>query len=293
MGFIFAIITSLFFTAYTIPKKLSRQSTMRYSMFQGMGFFGASAIVYLIHCIIRSGDAEPLNDPYLLLSALSGVFWFMGCAFFFMAIDEMGLSRSNQWKNLQGPFGAIFNLLFLAEYKQTNVLFILLSCGAILVSAIFLTIKGNEQKAFSRRGIIYALLAAVLFGLNSMLLKNGTNHGFIYSQQIVLSGAVFISSMVFLLIKEKSISCIRELSSKDNLLGILGGVLFYAASFFSLHSYNLLPGSITFTIIQLNAVWTVLVGVFIFREIEFRKNWLRIALGMFFAVIGVILLLFA
>ena len=102
MGYLFALITSVFFTAYTIPKKLSRITTARYSLFQAIGFFGCSLIAYLIHCAVRGAGAEPLTDIRLLYSALSGVAWFFGCVFFFQAIDEMGLSRSNQWKNLQG-----------------------------------------------------------------------------------------------------------------------------------------------------------------------------------------------
>ena len=291
MGYLFALITSVFFTAYTIPKKLSRITTARYSLFQAIGFFGCSLIAYLIHCAVRGAGAEPLTDIRLLYSALSGVAWFFGCVFFFQAIDEMGLSRSNQWKNLQGPLGAIFNLLFLAEYRQTNVLFILLSCAAILLSAVFLNVRKEEEKKGSHKGIFFALLAAVLFGINSMLLKQGTNFGFVYSQQVVLSGMVFVSSVIYLPLRERKRAHLPD--KKGCLLGVLGGILFFAASSFSLQSYNLLPGSITFTIIQLNSVWTVLVGVLIFREIDFRKNWQRITAGLICAVIGIILLLFA
>lgn len=44
------------------------------------------------------------------------------------------------------------------------------------------------------------------------------------------------------------------------------------ASFFSTLAYKYIPGSIAFTIVQLNAVWTVLVGILIFKEIDFKKN---------------------
>ena len=293
MGFVYALITSVFFTAYTIPKKISKQNTACYSMFQGMGYYLASAAAYLVHILLRGDGAEQINDSRLIISALTGVIWFTGCVFFFMAIDEMGLSRSNQWKNLQGPFGAVFNLLFLAEYQQTNVLFIVLSCAAILISAMLLTVRAGSEKAVSKKGIVYSLLAAVFFGLNSMFLKIGTNNGFIFSQQLVIAGAVFFSSIVYILIKERGLPSVRSVPVKDNLLGILGGALFCAASLFSLRAYALLPGSVTFTIIQLNAVWTVLAGVFIFREINFKSNWLRIVMGMVFAVVGVVMLLWA
>ena len=291
MGYLFAIITSVFFTAYTIPKKISKQTPSRYSLFQAIGLFGASLIAYLVHVLVRREAAETLLDPKLLFMALSGAAWFFGCIFFFRAIDSMGLSQSNQWKNFQGPFGTVFNLLFLAEYQQVNLFLVSVSCILILVSAMVLTVKKEGDQKFSYIGILYALIAAVLFGFNSMLLKYGTNQGFVYSQQVVHSGTVLICAIVYLLVTEHSISCIKNINKKDNFLGVLGGIIFYGASFFSLHAYSLLPGSITFTIIQLNSVWTILAGVLIFKEIDFKKNWGRIVMGIVFAVAGVLILM--
>jgi len=65
------------------------------------------------------------------------------------------------------------------------------------------------------------------------------------------------------------------------------------ASFFSTLAYKYILDSIAFTIVQLNAVWTVLVGILIFKEIDFKKNWARILTGIVFAITGVIMLLFA
>ncbi len=39
MGYLFAIISSLFFTFYVVPKKISKQTPTKYSLFMGLGFF--------------------------------------------------------------------------------------------------------------------------------------------------------------------------------------------------------------------------------------------------------------
>lgn len=293
MGFIFAFITSLFFTAYVVPKKLTAQTPLRYSVFQGIGFFAASAAAFLISRISKS-SVDRINDPVLLLSCLTGVIWFAGSMFLLIAIDKMGLSRSNQWKNLQGPFGALFNMVFLAEYLHTNVFFIILASALILISAVLFNVKtaGEDLKA-NRSGIIFGLLAAVLFGINSMLQKYVSSRGFMYSQLFCISLFVMISSFVFALIREHDLKFIKDICKKENLPGLAAGVIYFFASFFSTHAYRLIPGSVAFTIIQLNAVWTVLIGVLIFKEIDFKKNRFRILTGIVCAIAGVIVLLFA
>ncbi len=292
-GYICALISSLFFTAYVIPKKLSKQTPIKYSLFMGLGFFIVSIIMFIINKITVNNSLENLANPILLLSALGGILWLIGSVFFLSAIDKIGLSRSNQWKNLQGPVGAILTLTFLSEFMQTKVVYIILAVIFILLSAMLFTIRKREEQILDKKGIIWAILSAIFFGINALIQKFATNNGLIYAQQVYFSASVFISALVYIWFKEKSIIFMKDIKSKQNILGIIGGITYYFASFFSTLAYKYIPGSIAFTIVQLNAVWTVLVGILMFKEIDFKKNWLRILTGMVFAIIGVIMLLFA
>lgn len=293
MGYLFAIISSLFFTFYVVPKKISKQTPTKYSLFMGLGFFIISIIMYIINKVLVYNPQETLLNPILILSGIGGILWLVGSIFFLTAIDKIGLSRSNQWKNLQGPIGAILTLVFLSEFIQTKVIYIILAIIFILVSAMLFTIKNKGEKIVDKKGIIYAILSALFFGTNALIQKYATNNGLVYSQQVYFSGLVFISAFVYLLVKERNIKFLGDIKSKDNILGIIGGFIYFFASFFSTLAYKYIPGSIAFTIVQLNAVWTVLVGIIIFKEIDFKKNWLRIILGILLAIIGVIMLLFA
>ena len=293
MGYIFSIITSVFFTLYVIPKKLSKATPLHYSLFQGIGFFAGGAAGFLIFSLTSSSATDNLGNPYLIYSVVAGVVWFAASMFFLTGIDKLGLSRSNQWKNLQGPAGAILSLIFLSEHTETKILFVVLAILFILGSALLLNISKGEEKTGSRSGIIYSLASALLFGIYATLQKFATNHGLMYAQLFVISAAVMLSAFVYILIKERDLSIVRMIAKKDNSLGLLGGLLFYFTAVLTTISYSYLPASIAFTIIQLNSLWTVLSGVLIFREIDFRKNWQRILLGLVFAVAGVIMLLFA
>ena len=293
LGYIAAIITSLFFTAYVVPKKLSKLGADHYSVFQGLGYFLGSAAAFIISRFAGHPEKDTFNNEILWYALLTGVLWFAGSAFFLAAIDRLGLSRSNQWKNLQGPCGAILNLLFLAEYNQTNVPLVLIASGCILASAFLFNIKNGEKTKNDKLGIILALMSAVIFGFTSMLQKKITSAGAFFTELVVISGTVFVVSVIYLLIKERSIVFFKDAVQKDGLLGILGGILYFGAAYFTTVAYSLIPGSVAFTIIQLNTVWTVLVGIIIFREISFRENKLRIIIGLLAAITGIILLLLA
>lgn len=291
MGYLFAIVSSLFFTFYIIPKKISKQTPTKYSLFMGLGFFIISIIMYIINKILVYNPQDTLSNPILILSGIGGILWLIGSIFFLTAVDKIGLSRSNQWKNLQGPIGAVLTLIFLSEFMQTKVIYIIFAVIFILVSAMLFTIKNKNEEIVDRKGIIYAILSAIFFGVNALIQKNATNNGLIYSQQVYFSGLIFICAYIYILIKEKNIRILLEIKNKENVLGVIGGSIYFFASFFSTLSYKYIPGSIAFTIVQLNAVWTVLAGILIFKEIDLKKNWIRIILGILLSIIGVIMLL--
>lgn len=62
------------------------------------------------------------------------------------------------------------------------------------------------------------------------------------------------------------------MTKKSMLFSTLGGCAFYFASFFQALAYKYLPGSIVTIIVQLSTVWSVLIGVVFFKEIDFKKH---------------------
>jgi drug/metabolite transporter (DMT)-like permease len=74
---------------------------------------------------------------------------------------------------------------------------------------------------------------------------------------------------------------------------LAGGVLFFGNMSFSVLAYKYLEGSIVSMLHQLNAVWLFLFGVFVFKEIDFKKYWLRLVVGLVFSIIGLLMLILA
>ncbi len=254
-----------------------------------LGFFISSTVLYLLKPVIHFHESIA---PALWWAVLGGVIWAIGSVCFVKSIDALGLARSNQWKNLQGPVGVILSLIILSEFESTNWLFAVLAGLSIFASAAFFSIfESKKESKANRRGINLALISALAFGSVAVINKYVTTHVGIYSQQVVWSFAIFLSLAVYMLLRRNH--KVFNVRKREAGLGLFAGVIYLGASFFMLQSLARIPASIGFTIIQMSAIWTILIGLIFFKEIDYRKHYSRIIGGFLFAIIGIVLLAFA
>ena len=292
LGYIFAILSSIFSALYVIPKKITKQKPIVYVMFMGIGFFIMSVLGYVFQKAVYNIEESILN-PNLIFACIGGIVFTIASTFVLTAIDKIGLAKANQWKSLQGPIGTFLILVLLSEFLTTKILFIVLAAIFLCTSAILFTVKDENSKEIDKKGIIYALLAALFFGIFALIQKHLTNKGLVYSQHIYISLFIFISAFIFILLKEKSIKGLFKINNSDTILSLTSGILYYFVSYFSTLAYKYIPGSIAFMIHQLNAVWLFLLGVIVFKEINFKKNWIRLSIGLICSLIGIFMLLLA
>ena len=292
IGYLYALAASFFFAFYIVPKKLTKQRPILYSFFMGFGFLLGSIILYLISIFVFNGS-ENFASKHFIYSALAGVLWAFGSIFLLSSIDKIGLARSNQWKNLQGPIGVILSLIVLSEFLHTNAFFIILACFSIFISAIFLNIKHADGRKIEPAGILLAVLSAFMFGFVTVLNKFVTNNAGIYTQLVIWSFFTFLTITIYISSKKSLRNELLSVKKKDVGLGFIGGLLYSLAGFLMLLSYSHIPASISFTIIQLNAIWVIIIGIVFFKEINFKENKWRIFGGLLFTIIGIILLFYS
>ena len=105
----------------------------------------------------------------------------------------------------------------------------------------------------------------------------------------MISLGIILGSIIYLLFNSKKMVLKKE-NAKKYSLALLSGFFYYFASFLMLLSYKYIEGSITISIIQLNALWAGIIGVFIFKEIDYKKYYKNLILSLLFALIGIYLL---
>ena len=291
IGYIFALASSIFFSLYVIPRKLSKQNPFHYSFFVSISFLIGSVILYSLKPVLHFNEVINIK---ILWSILAGIIWAIGFVTYVKSIDLIGLSKSNQWKNLQGPVGVVLSLIILGEYTKTNSFFVLLSIMAIFTSAVAFTIVNSKSDIKeNNKGVYLACLAASAFGIVTVINKYITVNIGVYLPQVVQSISVFLTFLIIIISNRKLASDFKTVLKRDRMLGLFAGVLYLGASFTMLMCYKFIPASVGFTIIQLNAVWTISIGLFIFKEINLKKYSKRIIFGYLFAIIGIVCLLLA
>ena len=292
-GVVFSVIVSVLFAAYAVPRKFSKQNPVLYTMWVGAAYLAGSIAVCSVVWGFGLREMENLLSRWHLLTALRGVVWVCGVACFNIAIDKIGLAKFNQWKNFQGPIGTLLMLAFLDEIAGQKVTWLLFGATSMFVSAVLFTVNDDNRQNIDRiHGILYALTAAACFGVTAFINKIVTNQGFIYSQLLYHSLSVVISAALIFIIQTRKPKEIFYVS-REICPPAISGTLFLAGTILSIYSYTMIAGSVSWSITQLNAVWTILIGIFIFREVSFRKHRLRIMTGFVFAAVAIIFLLFA
>lgn len=289
LGYILAIVSSFFHTLYIIPRKISKQNPVIYILYMSIGFMLSSVIIGGIY--VLKGYSIDFTNPILIYAAIAGVLSMVASICVVLAIDEIGMSKSNQWKNFQGPIGAGLIFIFFGEAKNTKIYFLILAIITVFISAMLLTIKEDNQKNSNKKGIIYALIAALFYGVNALMRKYTSDANLIYEQQLYSSIFMFLSALFYIFIKRDK--NIKSATKKDNVLAVLAGIIYYFATYFFITAYKYIQGSIVYTIVQLNTVFTVLFGILIFKELDLKKNWKRMILGIIFSIIGLLTLMMA
>ena len=291
LGVLYAVVVSVLFAVYAVPRKFSKQNAVLYTMWIGIAYLAGSVAVCSVVWGLRLQEQENLLSKWHLLTILRGVIWVCGVASFNIAIDKIGLTRFNQWKNFQGPIGTLLMLAFLNEIAGSKVLWLLLGMTVMFISAMLFTIKTeNDSKRSNMSGILFAVFAAICFGVTAFINKIITDQGFIYSQLLYHSLSVVVSAALIFVIQTRKPKEILRFS-RENWLPVMSGTMFLTATILSIYSYTMIAGSVSWSITQLNAVWTILIGIFVFREVSFKKHWLRITTGFIFAIIAIVFLL--
>ena len=290
IGYLLAIITSIFFSIYVIPKKIVKEKTMYYTVFLTLGFFIISTILYVFFKITDICK-ENVSIRIVITLLFRGLFWFLSAYIYALAIDKIGVSRAVQYQSLKTPFGVILTLFFLEEFLITNVIVVLFATVLTFLSALLLTIKKAPNKKIDKMGIIYAIISAILLATTNLLQKWVTNQGIVYSQHIFTAISSFLFACLYVLLKDKNMKNVISITKKSISLATLGGCAFYFASFFQALAYKQLPASIVTIIVQLSSVWSILILIVIFKEIDIKKHWKRISLGFLATILSIVILL--
>ena len=287
LGIIYAVLGALFFALYSVPQKLSKSNVYVLSYFVGVGYFLSSLFVYII--MVIAGNNEPFFNIWLLVAGIAGIVWYFGQLTYMRSINMIGLSRASTWQKLQGPIASLAILFLFSEYTADNIILIVMSIVFMAISGFFLSIHSQNDNSKSYIGILLAFCSAFIFASNVVVRKYVTAENLIYTQQLYSSFFIMFTGFVVASIKEKNVKFAINFH-KDNMMGVLAGILYFLATFLLILSFENLLGTVASTLKQLSAIFTLLFGIFLFKEISFKQHYVRILLGVGCIIVSMVLL---
>jgi len=292
-------------------------------MWMGIAYFLGTLILIFIIWGFGFEERENLLNPWHLLTVLRGFIWILGMAAYNIAIDKIGLTRFNQWKNIQGPVGSLLIFLVIADMSSPiKILFLFLGMTVMFCSALIFQIKtdaelgiktikdglvvpeGISAKKNKILGILFALFSGVCFGIsalfNSIVSRPAfVGYRFTYAQLLYHSMSLIIFSViVYMIIGNKQVTVKQRFKeifaiNKKTWLPFISGAMFLCATLLTIYSYRMIPNAVAWSITQLNVFWTIIIGIFIFKEVNYKQHWLRLTAGVLMSLGACVLLFFA
>ena len=159
----------------------------------------------------------------------------------------------------------------------------------------------------TKSGIAFALFSGLCFGvtafLNSVVSRPAiTGDTFTFAQLLYHSASLVLFSVLVYMISANRPDKTRTAKqrfkdilkvSKETRLPFIAGSMYLAATLLTILSYRMIPNAVAWSITQLNVFWTLLAGVFFFKEINYKRHWLRLTTGVIMAAGACVLLFLA
>ena len=271
LGLTAALISAIFWGTNFVPMKLSKSNPILFHAFMTIGIL-LSSIAYLL----ITATAFSIN-PFAILAGIS---WGIGNILAVKALELSGLSRAlPTWAGIIIVLTFMWGLILFKETLSSLPLGIL---GILLFLAGVPLVSARDEKTKSRKGIIIAIIAGVIFSFYLVPFKL-FNIG--YGEWLVSSSlGIVLTGIPILVMNTKKLS--------GFLHGIIGGVMWNMASLSSLYAVSFLGFAIGVPLTQLSLIISALWGVFYFKEVKGRLVY-KVMLGVVLLFISGFLLSFA
>lgn len=276
IGFVAAIISILVWGSYFVPmKKIKAYDPYFFQLIMATAIFFSGFLIALTFQTLT----------FSLLPLISGMLWTAGNLFSVLAVKNSSLSQAAPvWMGTGVVIAFLWGTLFFNEILRflplSIVGIILLVIGIWQISHI-----NDENKTASAQGLLFAILAGILFGSYLIPLKNSglQPSGYLFSMSL----GIFLGGIFIFIIKRPRVD-FTILPS-----GVLSGIAWNVGNFASFFAVLNLGITIGFPLTQMALFVSVLWGLLYFREITGRKNIMKIVLASIILLFGAVLLSFS
>ncbi len=307
LGFWLAVIASIPFAAYILPRKLSRLPVLEYQC-----WLGASVAPFMLILAFLFGENLSGSFNAIALAFLCGPLWAFGSICYAQAVDHIGVARSTPIKNLAPMWASIYGILLFREYSLTNPLSLFLAVAGTVLMIVAAQVLGKasapkserafaydvnrsdaERAAAYKKGWVFSFATAAFYGAYSVPLKLSLRDGLSALSACAWLGiGVFVTSVFCYWISQRKmfpkLQEYRELK-----LTAIAGVIWSTAQICGTLAMLHVAMSISWPVSNLSTLIAIGWGVWIFKEVRIEEHKKEVWISMLVYCFGLVVLALA
>ena len=274
LGFLYAIGAAFCWGTYMVPFKMSKaQNLALYQLLIGAGILISGVIISLLFHFSFN-----LN----LYGLFSGFLWALASSIFLTALLNLGLSKAAPIVSALVIISTfLWGVLVFGEIPSGWVLGFI-GILIIIVGVIFVSTTGNTQSVNTKRGLLAAISAGLIWGGQIAPLKIGQ----------IDTHSAFFPVCLGIFLTGAFLSAIKKIKFTKEAVGaaITSGIIWNIGNLVSLLSLSLIGLSKAFPISQGANLVAVLWGLLYFKEIHKTRDKIQVLAGAVILITGVVIL---
>lgn len=296
MGFAYALLATLLFGLYIVPRQYTNVPLRVFLLWMGLGILVTSVAIGF------AAEGVPRTDltNYALMFA-AGLVWSAGVTCYTMSVRYLGLSRAAPVKNTNGAFATLFGIVIFQEFTIAEPAALALAVTgslAVVTAAVLLgRVHSSDARACPpidhrclRTGTALAVGAALGYSVRSIPLKIVLAEGVSpYTFLFYMAHGSFVGNALAALIFRREQSA-HTPTWRDYSLAALSGVTWAAGSALLNLAVATIGIAVAFPIANLNTLVAVGFGLFVLRDIDLAGRKGSFAAGLAASVVGAALL---
>lgn len=286
MVVIFSICAALFFGLSDFMTRVG----LRYSNARSAVLFSTiSGLIVPVLIGIFSLSWQILNVRgvlYFILAGITGAF--MARYLLYVGMEKVGVSIAVSLANMRPLFGSIIAVMILGEKLTLPVAgsTLLIIAGAIAIS--WDKSGGHFEKTWSRKDLIFPILAGFSYGLAYVMRKLGVNNIPNPIMGVLIQNTAALACFMLSVPLEKNHQKVDWRNARAWLIYGISGLLAFFANYFTFSALSLGQVVIVAPLVSLNPLFTLVLAWLFLRNVERVTG--KIVLGALFIICGAAIL---
>ncbi len=283
---IFSLCGALFFGLSDFMTRVG----LRYSNTRSAVLFSTiSGLIVPVLVVIFSLSGQILNVRgvlYFILAGITGAF--MARYLLYVGMEKVGVSIAVSLANMRPLFGSIIAVIILSEKLTLPIAAstLLIIAGAIAIS--WDKSGGHSEKTWSRKDLIFPILAGFSYGLAYVMRKLGVNNIPNPVMGVLIQNTAALACFMLAVPLEKNHQKVAWRNARAWFSSGISGLLAFFANYFTFSALNLGQVVIVAPLVSLNPLFTLALAWLFLRNVERVTG--KILLGALFIICGAAIL---